>query len=533
MPIDTQAFLDAAERGATHEIDGLLAGSGSELDSDDRVTVILGLEKAAERGAVDFIRAVGTRVPDVVGRAVKFKDSVVVPAFAAAAAGHADCLRALAEVGSKALGKPVDETGRNEALLATANGHLECLEVLAELAPEVFARAYRNGVTSAHIAANNGREDLLPLIAGISPESLGPSQIVRLGEPVDDPFNALNPAHLAARGGHTGCLKIIAEHAPETLGQPWAKAGWMSPEERAIWLRIEAQGVAEEKGISAAIGRGLDPARSEDLRSDQGFLRSIREEWSTVGFDWQVETELASQLLSPPAPLAPGQWEQYYDEVTSWMVGATPALYAAQAGHLECLEIIAERAPQSLGLANQLGLTPALCASMTDRTDCLALISRVDARALTVGDRNGGTPAHYLAARANTAGIELVASALPAALGARDRGGNTPGILAAERGHGPCLQRILSAAPDTVSARNGAGVTAAVAAAAGGHTECLGILADLDHRTLQGKWPLLGTPEVLAAAHKGRHAACVALIRDRTQNEKLRIKASKLLSRMG
>jgi ankyrin repeat protein len=97
------------------------------------------------------------------------------------------------------LAKPRND-GTTPASIAASEGRDGCLEVIAESAPESVAAPNNKGVTPAFVAAQEGFKKCLEIIARAAPGSLS---IKVYGE---------TPAYVAIRQGNTECLRIIARH---------------------------------------------------------------------------------------------------------------------------------------------------------------------------------------------------------------------------------------------------------------------------------------------------------------------------------
>jgi hypothetical protein len=181
---------------------------------------------------------------------------------------------------------------------------------------------------------------------------------------------------------------------------------------------------------------------------------------------------------------------------------------AAGKGHADCLEIIAQTAPDSLGIPRDDGVTPAYVTAQEGHADCL----------------------------------EIIAQTAPDSLGIPRDNGITSAWMAAQEGHADCLEIIAQTAPDSLGISRDDGMTPAHVAAQEGHAECVGTIADYDGQLLEAQVPSFVTKvmrilrgykfDVLGLAYVSGHKECVRIIHQKAQNPRLKQKAEKFLRKM-
>jgi ankyrin repeat protein len=186
--------------------------------------------------------------------------------------------------------------------------------------------------------------------------------------------------------------------------------------------------------------------------------------------------------------------------------GATPAFMAAQNGHAEALEVLAEQGAD-LDLAHQNGTTPTLIATQKGHTKALKVLATQGAD-LNQAGLNGATPALIAAQQGHVEALEVLAE-YGADLNLPYLNGATPAYIAAQNGYAEALEVLAEYGADLNQARPVAS-TPALIAAQQGHVEVLEVLAehgaDLNQANKEGVTP------VFVAAQNGHISSVEFLI---------------------
>ena len=114
---------------------------------------------AAQSGRADVLQVIGRHHPSSL---VELSNGLT-PATAAALAGHAGVLRALAALAPESL-ETFDQTGQAPVHHAVAAGHVAVLAVIAEHAPHALDMPSATGMTPMDVAWNLGHEQCVELL---------------------------------------------------------------------------------------------------------------------------------------------------------------------------------------------------------------------------------------------------------------------------------------------------------------------------------------------------------------------------------
>ena len=189
---------------------------------------------------------------------------------------------------------------------------------------------------------------------------------------------------------------------------------------------------------------------------------------------------------------------------------------AASMGSVECLQIIAEKAPQTLAIGDKNGWTPAIAAAGNGNIDCLKFIAEKAPQTLSIATENGRTPAIAAAGNGKIDCLKFIAEKVPQTLAIADKNGWTPALCAVNRvgisdiywykdgsyasdqhydeaikkkaedkkQAEECFKIIAEKAPESLAFADEDGNTPVMAAAYRGSIECLRIIVEIAPETL-------------------------------------------------
>jgi ankyrin repeat protein len=184
--------------------------------------------------------------------------------------------------------------------------------------------------------------------------------------------------------------------------------------------------------------------------------------------------------------------------------GATPAVMAAEQGHVAALQALVHAKADVDKSDGDHGYTPAFRAAQGGHIDVLHVLVQAKADVDKASTTTGITPAFKAAQNGHAGALQVLAQA-KADLHRPNGGGATPTYVAAQNGHAVALDVLVKAKADVDRAEPSSGVTPAVMAARNGHADALRVLvqakADLDKADNKG-----ATPAVLAACNGDTHA---------------------------
>ena len=117
----------------------------------------------------------------------------------------------------------------------------------------------------------------------------------------------------------------------------------------------------------------------------------------------------------------------------------TPAHYAAQAGHVDALQCLHQRAPHTISQYMEAlddgGSTPAHYAASSGQTQALRCLHQLHEGILDIANNAGWTPCHEAAVRGHLSALRCLRELAPSTLQVRDNGSCTPLLFATQSGH--------------------------------------------------------------------------------------------------
>lgn len=236
----------------------------------------------------------------------------------------------------------------NPAMAALQGDHIACLrEILRVNEEEAIAGVSSgNGATLAHVAARRGDVEALKLLVTKSP-SLCTSGDIR----------GATPLHVAAYRGHEECLAALLD-AGGTADQPDTD-GATAVHFAAASGHLEA--------IKTLISRGRGNANA---RNSSGETPGIILQLFLVSVCFTFYTVLSLAVY-----------------------------FAAQEGHLACIQWLVEQAGADPQLASTDGMTPLHAAAQTGRLNVTYWLVRSANCSISCRTSDGATPVHFAAAK--------------------------------------------------------------------------------------------------------------------------------------
>jgi ankyrin repeat protein/serine/threonine protein kinase len=412
----------------------------------------------------------------------------------AAARGHVEAIRALAELGARA--DAPDGSGRQPMHLAAEGGHVDAIRTLAELGGRVDA-AGLGGQQPMHFAAAAGHVGAI-----FSLKELG-------GSPNAETSVFGTPMHLAAEGGHVDAIRALAElggrlDVKDDIGrQPIHRASKGG--------HVDAIRVLAVLGgrLDAASGSGRQPMHMAAARGHADAIRALAELGGRVdvadGTGWQPMHEAAGgghvDAIRALAALG-GRADAVNVD------GQQPMHVAAQLGHVGAIHALADLGGH-IDAADGRGCLPVHLAAERGHVGAIRALAALGGR-MNAADGSSRQPMRIAMDRDDLQ-MMLALAELGASLACTDAAGRTPLHYALGPGGrrqpqiDAALQLIAARAP--TSARDSAGATPLhIAAGIPSKPVVLALLAKGADPTIQdnaGRYAIQRVPNTAAAPIAG------------------------------
>ncbi|XP_065837783.1 espin-like [Oscarella lobularis] len=307
-------------------------------------------------------------------------------------------------------------------------------------------------VLSAHRAALHGHTACLKGL--IAAEKRGKRRIL----PADR--NGATPLHLAARENNVDAIRLLLKSSRfnvnsrglhrETAVHVAAVRGSLESLELLVSFNPR-----DMTGIVGDVdGRGFTPLALACVKNRQRIVAWILESFGLVGFVMANENRTTAAHLAAAA----GNIESLrvlgeFRRQAVWyrdQAGCSPLYFAAQEGHMRCVEYLVEEAKADPLAQAKDGMTSIHAAAQGGHTRVAEyLIEKVGVGEVLRQTVDGATPAHFAAAKGHGETLTwLLRIGGCVAANMKDQHGCTPSHDAADAGFSNCLKVLVDAGAD-------------------------------------------------------------------------------------
>jgi ankyrin repeat protein len=264
----------------------------------------------------------------------------------------------------------VDSYGRNALMLASEQGHHDCVVELLKVHPKPQLGAKEeDGETALMYAARKGRADVIKtLLEFMVPEDCTVNTW-------DHDF--FTPLIYACTGGHESCVGLLLQHNPQVQVMSRGKNA-----KTPIMFSCE-------NSSAGCVRLLLEHEPMKQILAEDGDCRTALTHAAINGSDECMRLLLGHAESSGQGSMVTALVDQF---------GGNALMYAAESGHLACLQLLLEHNPeQQLQTADCEGRNALLFAILGGHTECVRLLlgcSAAEAQVLTP-DASGLMPLHH------------------------------------------------------------------------------------------------------------------------------------------